>query len=105
MAVSIPGELFDSAESLGTRLKVSRSRLYATAIAEFLAKHRAGDARAVNLQITPAGRDAVQASSVLDATRVRALLKALSTMERRQAVSGLAHLARAAGQGAAGRPT
>ncbi len=66
---------------------------------------RAGDARAVNLQITPADRDAVQASSVLDATRVRALLKALSTMERRQAVSGLAHLARAAGQGAAGRPT
>ena len=40
MAVSIPEELFDSAESLGKRLGVSRSRLYATALAEFLAKHK-----------------------------------------------------------------
>lgn len=42
VAVSIPEDLFDSAEALGKRLKVSRSRLYATAIAEFLAKHRGG---------------------------------------------------------------
>ena len=40
VAVSIPEELFDSAESLGKRLGVSRSHLYATAIAEFLAKHQ-----------------------------------------------------------------
>ena len=40
VAVSIPEELFDSAESLGKRLGVSRSRLYATALAEFLAKHK-----------------------------------------------------------------
>lgn len=40
MAVSIPEGLFDSAESLGKRLGVSRSRLYATALAEFLAKHQ-----------------------------------------------------------------
>jgi metal-responsive CopG/Arc/MetJ family transcriptional regulator len=40
VAVSIPEDLFDSAESLGKRLGVSRSRLYATALAEFLAKHR-----------------------------------------------------------------
>ena len=40
VAVSIPGDLFDSAESLGKRLGVSRSRLYATALAEFLAKHQ-----------------------------------------------------------------
>ena len=32
--------LADSAETLGTRLRVSRSRLYATALAEFLAKPR-----------------------------------------------------------------
>ena len=30
----------DSAETLGKRLRVSCSRLYATALAEFLAKHR-----------------------------------------------------------------
>lgn len=40
VAVSIPEELFDSAETLSKRLGVSRSRLYATALAEFLAKHR-----------------------------------------------------------------
>lgn len=38
--VSIPGDLFDSAESLGKRLGVTRSRLYATALAEFIAKHQ-----------------------------------------------------------------
>lgn len=40
VAVSIPGDLFDSADTLAKRLRVSRSRLYATALAEFLAKHR-----------------------------------------------------------------
>jgi metal-responsive CopG/Arc/MetJ family transcriptional regulator len=40
VAISIPDDLFESAETLGTRLGVSRSRLYATALAEFLAKHR-----------------------------------------------------------------
>jgi metal-responsive CopG/Arc/MetJ family transcriptional regulator len=40
VAVSIPEDLFASAESLGKRLGVSRSRLYATALAEFLAKHQ-----------------------------------------------------------------
>jgi metal-responsive CopG/Arc/MetJ family transcriptional regulator len=40
VALSIPDDLFDSAETLGKRLGVSRSRLYATALAEFVAKHR-----------------------------------------------------------------
>jgi metal-responsive CopG/Arc/MetJ family transcriptional regulator len=40
VAVSIPDELFESAETLGKRLGVPRSRLYATALAEFLAKHK-----------------------------------------------------------------
>lgn len=40
VALSIPDELFESAEKLGKRLGVSRSRLYATALADFLAKHR-----------------------------------------------------------------
>jgi metal-responsive CopG/Arc/MetJ family transcriptional regulator len=42
VAVSIPEELFESAETLGKRLRVSRSRLYATALSEFLAKHQGG---------------------------------------------------------------
>jgi len=40
IALSIPDDVFESAESLGKRLGVSRSRLYATAVAEFVAKHR-----------------------------------------------------------------
>lgn len=40
VALSIPNELFDSAETLTKQLGVSRSRLYATALAEFVAKHR-----------------------------------------------------------------
>lgn len=40
VALSIPDELFESAETVGKRLRISRSRLYATALADFLAKHR-----------------------------------------------------------------
>ena len=40
VALSIPDDLFESAETLSKRLRVSRSRLYSTALAEFLAKHR-----------------------------------------------------------------
>ena len=40
VALSIPDDLFESAETLGKRLGLSRSRLYATALADYLAKHR-----------------------------------------------------------------
>jgi metal-responsive CopG/Arc/MetJ family transcriptional regulator len=40
VALSIPDDLFQSAESLGKRLGVSRSRLYATALADYVAKHQ-----------------------------------------------------------------
>jgi len=40
VTLSIPDEVFESAESLGKRLGVSRSRLYSTALAEFVAKHK-----------------------------------------------------------------
>ena len=39
-AISLPDELFVSADSLAERLRVSRSELYATAVAEYVAKHR-----------------------------------------------------------------
>ena len=40
IALSIPDDLFESAETLSKRLGVTRSRLYATALADFVAKHR-----------------------------------------------------------------
>jgi predicted transcriptional regulator len=39
-AISIPDELFESADALAEEMGVSRSQLYATAVAEFVAKHR-----------------------------------------------------------------
>lgn len=38
-AVSIPDEVFADAERLASRLQTSRSKLYARALAEFLARH------------------------------------------------------------------
>lgn len=40
-AISLPDDLFRSADTLAERLGVSRSQLYATALAEYLAKHQA----------------------------------------------------------------
>jgi metal-responsive CopG/Arc/MetJ family transcriptional regulator len=39
-AVSLPDDLFASADALARRLGVTRSRLYARALAEYVAKHR-----------------------------------------------------------------
>ncbi len=40
-AISIPDDLFESADALAERLGVSRSQLYATALAEYVAKNQA----------------------------------------------------------------
>ena len=40
VALSIPDDLFESADALSKRLGVSRSRLYATALADYVAKHQ-----------------------------------------------------------------
>jgi len=42
-AISVPDKVFRSAEALAKRLGISRSKLYATAIAEFLSKHQGRD--------------------------------------------------------------
>ena len=39
-AISIPDEIFEAAEELAERLGVSRSELYATAVAEYVAAQR-----------------------------------------------------------------
>ena len=39
-AISLPDDLFASVEALAERLGMSRSALFATAVAEFLAKHQ-----------------------------------------------------------------
>ncbi|MFV1985677.1 MAG: hypothetical protein ACC682_00235 [Gemmatimonadota bacterium] len=42
-AVSIPDDVFAAADTLAGRLGLSRSRLYATALAEYLAKQAGTD--------------------------------------------------------------
>ena len=42
-AISLPNDVFESADELAKRLGVSRSELYATAVAEYLAKFRSED--------------------------------------------------------------
>ena len=39
-AISLPDPVFEAAEQLAKRLGMSRSELYASAIAEFVAQHR-----------------------------------------------------------------
>jgi predicted transcriptional regulator len=38
-AVAIPDDVFEDAERLASRLQTSRSKLYARAVAEFVARH------------------------------------------------------------------
>jgi len=45
-AISIPDDVFAAADELAGRLGVSRSELYATAMVEFLAKHKDGEVTA-----------------------------------------------------------
>ena len=40
-AISLPDDLLCSADTLAKRLGISRSQLFATAVAEYLAKHQA----------------------------------------------------------------
>ena len=46
IAISLPDQLFESADELAERMGLSRSELYARAVAEYLAKHRDEDVTA-----------------------------------------------------------
>lgn len=74
-AISLPDDLFRAADSLAGKLGVSRSRLYATALEEYLARHQS---RRISERL-----DAVYAteSSVLDPSTVAAQRKTLKRSE------------------------
>jgi metal-responsive CopG/Arc/MetJ family transcriptional regulator len=42
--ISLPARLFNAADALARRLGITRSRLYANALAEYVAKHQAAKA-------------------------------------------------------------
>jgi metal-responsive CopG/Arc/MetJ family transcriptional regulator len=68
LAISIPDDLFESAEQLGRRLGLSRSRLYATALSDYVGKHR-GRAVTKRLDAVYATEDSRPAPSVRRAQR------------------------------------
>ena len=70
-AISLPDDLFESADALASKLGISRSKLFATALAEFVAKHQG---RRVTAQL-----DAVYAEeeSALDPALRRAQARAI----------------------------
>lgn len=74
-AISLPDDLFKSGDSLAKRMGVSRSELYARALAEFVAKHRSN-------QVTQR-LNAVYADeeSRLDASQLGAQLRSLPREE------------------------
>ncbi len=74
-AISIPDELFESAEQFAQRRGLSRSELYATALRQYLQEHRS---EAITQQL-----DAIysEEASTLDPALVRAQTQALSKDE------------------------
>ena len=78
--ISVPDDVFDSADALAQRMDVSRSWLYATAIAEYIAKHRQTD--------TTAKLDEVYAdeSGAVDPAVLAAQRRSLAKPTRRFAV-------------------
>jgi hypothetical protein len=79
-AISIPDALFDSAEALASRLGVSRSQLYATALARLLAEHE-------RAQVT-ARLDALYGGAQGEPSRLEAGYTALQGRALRHAPAG-----------------
>jgi DNA-binding MarR family transcriptional regulator len=86
----LAGHLGVAASTLSASIK----RL--TALGYIARTARAGDGRVVELRLTARGAAAMQASSVLEARRVRSMLANLDVDSRRRALDGLALLADAA---------
>ena len=70
-AISLPDQLFRSGDALAKRLGVSRSELYARALAEYLAKNR-GDRITDRLNAIAAAEE-TRLEPALAAAQVRAL--------------------------------
>lgn len=66
-AVSIPDPVFEAADTLARRLGMARSELYATAVAEYLERHRAAGIRERLDAVYAAADDAARLESVFAA--------------------------------------
>lgn len=58
-AISVPDPIFDEAERMARRMKRSRSELYSTALADYLARHTPDQVtEAMNRTLSALGNDA-----------------------------------------------
>lgn len=83
-AISIPDDLFREVEACSRRLKLSRSRLFAAAAREFLARHGTpSDATAAwNLAIEQAGQPGEDPAAMALRKRSRAVIRATTQRPR-----------------------
>jgi metal-responsive CopG/Arc/MetJ family transcriptional regulator len=77
-ALSIPDDLFREVEACCRRLKLSRSRLFASAAREYLARHRSADdpTDAWNRAIAEAGQPGEDPAAVAVRRRSKGVIKA-----------------------------
>jgi len=71
VAISVPDRVFEEAERVAKRLRVSRSRVYTQAVEEFVKKHRGKSVRE-SLE-TVYGKKTVGLDTVLTDLQARAL--------------------------------
>ena len=83
-AISIPDELFREVEACSRRLRVSRSRLFATAAREYLVRHGSSPSAtdAWNEAIAAAGQPGDDPAALAVRKRSRAVVRA--TMPKRR---------------------
>jgi predicted transcriptional regulator len=83
-AISIPDDLFREVEACSRRLKVSRSRFFASAAREYLARHGASDdaTDAWNLAIAQAGQPGDDRAARAVQRRSKAVIKATLPQRR-----------------------
>jgi metal-responsive CopG/Arc/MetJ family transcriptional regulator len=72
-AISLPDELFEAAERLAIRLGRSRSELYATAVAEYIEKHKFEGVKERLDAVYEARPEDSQLDPVLDALQLHSL--------------------------------
>jgi metal-responsive CopG/Arc/MetJ family transcriptional regulator len=71
VAVSLPDQVFEEAERVAKRLRVSRSRVYSQALQEFVKKHRGESIREALDAVY--GRESSDVDPVLTDLQARAL--------------------------------
>ena len=83
-AISIPDDLFREVEACSHRLKLSRSRLFAIAAREYLARHGAADdaTDAWNRAIARAGQPGDEPGAIALRRRSKAVIKATMPKSR-----------------------